>query len=468
MANDKDYLGINANAPDTIRHYNNFEEYGRLGQKRYGGIFFEEFLTQLRGQKGIQVYREMADNDSVVGAILFAIEMLIRHVTWDVEPQGKSAKDKEASQFIRECMDDMEVSWQDNLADILSFLTYGWSFHEICYKRRLGRNKDKAKDSRYNDGLIAWRKLPIRSQDTLFEWLYDEEGELVGMRQQAPPDYAIRDIPLEKALLFRTKINKGEPEGRSILRTCYKDYYYKKRFQEIEGIGVERDLAGFPVMTAPEGFDIYDSSDPSAMQMLFNAQAIVQNVRRDEQEGMVLPFGWKFELLGGGSKRQFDVGAIIDRYDKRITMSVMADFLMLGQDGSGSLALSTNKTTLFTNAIGTFLDIICGVFNTSAIPKLIDLNGDHFKGVTDYPKMVHGDVAREDIEQFMALLEKGVGMGVIVPDDSLSTLVRDKLKLGPASEGAQLPQEEPKKIDTEVNQNEEEEGDVKPKEETDA
>lgn len=51
------------------------KEIGRIGQRRYGGTIYEEFLHELRGTRGIEVYREMSENDDVVGAILFAIEM---------------------------------------------------------------------------------------------------------------------------------------------------------------------------------------------------------------------------------------------------------------------------------------------------------------------------------------------------------------------------------------------------------
>jgi len=51
-------------------------EIGRIGQKRYGGVFYEEFLRELQGIKGIKTYREMADNDDTVGAILFAINQM--------------------------------------------------------------------------------------------------------------------------------------------------------------------------------------------------------------------------------------------------------------------------------------------------------------------------------------------------------------------------------------------------------
>ena len=68
-------------------------EVGRIGQKRYGGVFYEEFLPELRGRRGMAAYSEMAANDDLVGAILYAIKMLIRQVDWDVAPGGASEKD---------------------------------------------------------------------------------------------------------------------------------------------------------------------------------------------------------------------------------------------------------------------------------------------------------------------------------------------------------------------------------------
>ncbi len=76
------------------------KEIGRIGQRRYGGTLYEEFLPELRGKRGIGVYHEMSENDDIVGAILFAIEMLVRQCRWSVEPGGMTAKDKEAAEFV--------------------------------------------------------------------------------------------------------------------------------------------------------------------------------------------------------------------------------------------------------------------------------------------------------------------------------------------------------------------------------
>lgn len=410
-------------------------ELGRIGQLRYGvkgygSILMEEFLPELRGVKGVQVYTEMADNDATIGAILFAIEMLMGNTDFKIEPGGDTAKDKECAEFVESCMYDMERTWPDTLSEIMSFMTYGWAWHEIVYKRRVGKTSSPLTNSKYSDGLIGWRKLPPRAQDTLEGWEYKEgTDDLIGMTQLAPPDFVRVTIPIEKSLHFRTRSRKDNPEGRSILRTAYRAYYFKKRLEEIEGYGMERDLAGFPLLYAPEDLDIWDD-DPETQAKLAWAERMVSSIRRDALEGLVLPggyengTGWKLELLASSGKRQFDTNAIIERYDKRIATTVLADFTMLGQQQVGSFALADSKTKIFALAIGSYLNIICEVFNNQAIPRLIDLNGDHFKGITDYPKMTHGDIDEQDIVQFATYIKEMVGIGVLEPDEELEKEVR--------------------------------------------
>ncbi len=405
------------------------KEYGRIGQRRYGGVFFEEFLPELRGTRGVQVYQEMSENDETIGAILFAIEMLMRQCDFTIEPSGNSDIDQRAAEFVSECMDDMQMTWTDTLSEILSFLVYGWSYHEIVYKVRRGKTRNQQTRSKYDDGLIGWRKLPIRAQETLYQWEYaDDSDELTGMTQMPAPTFQRFTIPLEKALHFKTKSRKDNPEGRSILRNAYRPWYFKKRIQEIEGIGIERDLAGFPVLYVPDSADLWNTTDLEAAKNLAIAEEIVSSIRRDAREGVVLPGdgenGWKLELLSSGSRRQFDTSQIIDRYDKRIATTVLADFVMLGQQQVGSFALASSKTKIFALAIGTYLDVICEVFNNQAIPRLIDINGDHFKGITDYPRMVHGDIEDADLAGVGEFIQRMVTVGVLQPDEQLENHVR--------------------------------------------
>lgn len=405
-----------------LPNYQTFSEVGRTGLKRWGGRIHEEFLPELSGMNAIRVYREMRENDPVIGSILFAIEMLMRQVSWRVDPVSQNNADLEAAEFLESCLEDMSQTWGDTISEVLSFLVYGWSFHETVYKRRLGESKDPTKNSKHKDGRIGWRKLPIRAQETLMEWEFDESGGVQGMRQQPPPDFISRTVPMDKALLFRTRTEKGNPEGRSILRNAYRPWYFKRRIEEIEGIGIERDLAGLPVLTPPENLNVWDDNDPDMVRLRQEAEQMVQGIRRDQMEGVVKPFGWDFSLLSTGGRRQIDVGAVIERYDRRIAMTVLADFILLGHEKVGSFALASSKTDLFGVALGAWLDSIAAVFNRYAIPRLFALN----PGLPqeDLPQLKHGDIESPDLKELGAFIKDMTGVGVIIPDPELENYVR--------------------------------------------
>src|SRR3954471_25081749 len=162
---------------DVPKSFSPIIELGVTGIKRTGGYIDEEFLPALRGRKAIRIYREMSQNDSMVGAMLFAIDKLCREVEWKVVPSDQSEEATNAQEFLESCMEDMSHSWDDFIGEVLSMLVFGWSWHEIVYKKRVGPwEKDARRRSKYDDGLIGWRKMPIRSQETLMRWGFDSTG----------------------------------------------------------------------------------------------------------------------------------------------------------------------------------------------------------------------------------------------------------------------------------------------------
>ncbi len=380
------------------------EELGTTGLRHYGGFVVEEWLGGLRGRRGALAYREMADNDSVVGALLFAIEMMARGVPWDVRP-GADAK---ATMLIETAKDDMSGTWADFIAEVWSMATYGWALPETVYKRRLGPDPGNDADgeplpgSRYDDGLIGWRKMPIRAQETLESWDFAPDGGLKGMSQLAY-DGIRRYIPIEKALLFRTTTKRGNPEGRSLLRNAFVSWFRKKTIEEIEAIGVERDLAGIPVVRAPQEGFVWNEDEPQSKALIDAARDLATSIRRDEDEGVVLPPGWALELLTTGGSRQLDTDAIIEtlrRADRR------DDPRRLDPDGAGLRrllrSLGTAKIETFADAMQAWLGSIAEVLNRYAIPRLLRLNG---MSVIDPPEFVPGRVRRADVEKLTAFLE---------------------------------------------------------------
>lgn len=385
---------------------------GRVGLKQFSGFIYEEWLPELQGERGRRVIREMRDQDAVINGVLFGIEMLIRKAQWRIQPYDKSSQAADDAELVWSSLHDMEGSLTDKLSEILSFLWYGWAYFEMTYKLRHGRKtKDPTERSLYNDGLIGWRDWPIRSQESILRWEFDKDSDdLMGLWQTPAPDFNLRYVPYLKSLLFRTQVYKGNPEGRSALRGSYESYYTKKHLQRIEAIGIERDLAGLPMALVPPELLATDATD-GQRALLTSIKKIVTNIRRDEQEGIVFPLAfdeaghqiYDLKLLSTGGRRQFDTSAIIQRYDLRIAMSLLSDFILMGHEQVGSYALSDNKTGLFSTAIGSWLDGIAEVINLRAIPQLMEVNG---RDVDRTPKLFHGDVARKDLTELGMYLQQ--------------------------------------------------------------
>jgi hypothetical protein len=409
-------------------------EIGSTGLRIYGGQISEEHLRQLAGRQGFATFAEMRDNDPIIGAILFIIDKLLRNVKWKVVPADSSAKAAEVANFLTTCMDDMEHSWEEFVSEILSMLTYGFSAHEIVYKTRGGIDEtDPSRASRFNDNMIGWRKLPIRSQETLWEWVTNDSGDVVAMKQMPIVGGGVVTIPIDKLLLFRTQSFKNNPQGRSVLRNAFRPWYFKKRIEEIEGIGIERDLAGLPIAKVPPNL-LASTASAEEKATLTAIKKLVTNIRRDEQEGVVFPLVYdengkelyKLELLSTAGSRQFDTSAIVTRYNKTIAMTVVADFIFLGQDKVGSFALSSDKTSMFSLALGAWLKDIGAVINKKATPKLMKLNG--FDSAL-WPTVVPGDIEKEDVSRFVDSIYKLVSVGAMIPDADIDAKARELLEL---------------------------------------
>lgn len=386
-------------------------EVGGSGLKRWAGIIDEEFLKELRGTRGVNVFRQMSDNDDVVGASLLAYRGLMLGAEAKIEKGGDAPEDDERQEFVRQCLfDDMSNSWPEFMEDAFSFLNYGWSYFEVVYKIRGGDSTDPTRKSRYTDGKIGIRKLAIRAQETLRRWQFDESGGIQGMVQAPPPTYDECTVPISKALLFRTSTFKNNPEGRSILRNAYRPWYFKNNMQTIEGIGVERDLAGYPyIKIADGGPDIWNTNDTNAVTLKATLERIVRGIRRDEQEGAILPWWANLELLSGNSKRNFDTSAIITRYDTRIAMSMLTDFVLLGHDQVGTQALSVSKIDILGLAVAGLLSKIESVINRFLIPSLLKLNN---MSTEDAPVLRFGRVERVNLAELADYISKLAGAGV--------------------------------------------------------
>jgi len=408
---------------------------GYTGFKRFGGIVSEEFHTDLKGTKAARVYREMGDNDPLLGGALRGMRMLIRQAPWPVMPANESSEAHYWGDKLDECMYDMETPWRQTVDDMFTVGQYGFCLLWEKNKIRRGDNPSALFNSQYNDGLYGWRSLEIRKQDTIEGWKYSEDGKtLLGCYQRSPPNYKRTYLPLSRMAHLRFEPAGGSPEGRSGLRNAYRPYYLKTMKEEIEGTGIARDLAGYPVMEVPVAIlgPGATADEVAIRNLMFN---IVRKVKRDQLEGLVIPCeigpdgeptGYKFRLMSSGGSRAIDIDKSItrDRVDELI--SLLWEFALLGAMENGSRSLSSDKTQLASVALGGMMDIMTETLNISTIARWCILNKipRHL-----WPTLSHGDVEKENITEWITGFAAAATGGLIVPTASDESKIREKLGL---------------------------------------
>lgn len=397
---------ITTNGATPALHARPSQLLGRTGLRQWGGSIQEEWYQELQGPKALTMYKEMRDTDPIIGASLLAIGLLVRQVTWTVMPASTDPAAQQYADWVKDALfTDLAGGWDALLQEILSMNWAGWSYHEVVYKRRQGWTADPWTRSRYADGQWGWHSLPIRAQETLDHWEIEAEtNQIRGMVQRDPVQGGLYTIPMGKAALFRPQQHKGNPEGRSLLRNVYRPYYNSRRISDIQNIGIERDLAGFPVIYIPP--ELMNPAAPPAAQALYaEYKKIVTNIKRNEQEGLVLPMAYdpttqkemyRLELLSSGGSRQFDTKAILEGYNREKAIALLTDVLLLGHERVGSFALASSKTNLLALGVGAICWSIAEVFNEQVFPPLWALNGWPYELM---PTLQPGDVETVDLDE---------------------------------------------------------------------
>lgn len=400
---------------------------GVSGKNTYtGDIRADEFLQELRGKRAIQKYREMRDNNAIVGSIMYAVEQTLRDVKITVKPANDTSVAKQEAEFLQSVLDDMDHSLDDHVSESLSYLTYGFSWFEVIYKRREGDFRSPKKNSKYEDGRIGIKKIAIRAPWTVESFEVDQKtGEILGMIQESAWGKTPTMIPVEKSVYYRTTSLNNDPSGRSVLRNAYTSYQYLNKIQSYEAIAIERELHGVPVGRMPAEYMSSDASDDQA-NLRGQFERILRDLKNNEQGYALLPSDlyvdsdgkptsqrlMDIELITANGSRSIDIDPIVKRYQHDIARSLMAEFLMLGSS-SGSYALSKTKTDLFLRSLESYINTIVDVLNKQLVERLWQLNGLPWDTM---PKLVAGDVAPHDLREIASFLRNLNGAGIEVQE----------------------------------------------------
>lgn len=405
---------------ETVRKVSRYAEIGVASDydPRWG-LRQDEFLVDLRGERGIKRLREMASNDAIVGAILSAMELMLRAIPVRVE--GGSATARELVDYSINNMESQ--SFEMFLSDVLSFLPYGFSLFEIVARR----------PSENPNGWVTLKKLAPRAQWTIESFDTTENGDLLGVWQTATTRSGY--IPYDRLLHFRTASRQNDPAGLSVLRNAYLSWYFARRIQEIEAIAIERELNGLPLVRIPSEYLAPDATD-AQRALVTRISTIARDVKRNEMGFVIIPSDVyedadgkmtttrlvDFELIASQGTRDISTHEVIIRYQQDMARSALADFVMLGVNDRGSFALSKSKADLFLQALTGYVSAIATVLNKKLVPKLLQWNGIP---LTDAPQIVFGRVAPIDLTELGNYIQRVGGVGIDLTDEDSQMFLRE-------------------------------------------
>lgn len=395
-----------------------------------GQIRADEFLQTLRGKRAIKKYQEMRDNDSTIGAVMYATEQVLRDVKLSVKAANDTPEAQREKEFVESVLEDMEHTLDDHVSEAISFLSYGFSFFEVVYKRRIGPYVNNPKKrSKYTDGRLGVRKLASRAPWTISRFDVEEStGDILGLYQDVGFTFGEHYIPMSKGILYRTTTVNGDASGRSVLRNAYTSYERLNTLQQYEAIGIERELAGIPVIEVPADYLSPDATDEQ-VALRNQLEQIGRDLKFNDQAYILLPSDTypgkegeptnvkmiNFRLVSSEGKRAIDIDPVIRRYQHDIARSVLSEFIMLGNGEHGSYALSKSKTDLFLRALESYIQTIVDVLNKQLIEPLWYLNGLDFDLM---PKIVAGDIAPHDLKELGSYLRNLNGANINLADQT--------------------------------------------------
>lgn len=383
-------------------------EIGCLGINHFSGVISEEKLKDLRTLKDrVRIYSQMYYNDPIIAGNLNALESLILKSTWDIKAYSEKPRHKKEAEFAKKVVFGITNGFHSALNEALACIVYGFSDLEICY----------AKDP--ETGYYIWRDLSPRPAESIYQWLLDNNGKFLGLMQRNPKTSEIKTITADRLLHFAPKARKRNPEGVSLLRSCYQSWSYKSRIQEMEAIGVEKDVRGTPIAKAPSEY--LDTKNPNNVEIQNQLKTLVSNLSRNEDAGIVFPSdeGWIIELMKGGGESQVrDTNIIVERHNRDMAISLLSDFVMLGKGASGSLA--DTKVKVFSSFVTYLMDSIQSVFN-DGLKRLWEING---MDTAEMPIITHTNLEELETMVTALLLQSAHKLGLITPSAQLENYIR--------------------------------------------
>jgi hypothetical protein len=356
--------------------------YGYLG--RLAQI---DYIPELTGIRGVQIYDRMRLSDPKVAGIRTALDLPIIQANWFIEPYSGEDRAIEMANFVANCLFvEAEQEWSAFLHEALLYLDYGHAVFEKVWKNEDGKIK-----------LKYFGFIPQRTIQDIF--VQKREVTKIG---QFTNEKGYKEISGEKLLWFVNNKEGDNFRGWPILRPMYKPWYNKERAEILVLILAER-MGGWLKFKQPVGASPEDKT---------TANTIGANFRMNEQMYMSLPFGWDATVETSSTTFLADLMDFIKYNDEQLANVAIAQVLNLGSTETGSRALGRTLGDMFTDSIKSRIAYLEEVFNDRQGP-IAELCRYNFPDADEYmPKLKAGRADKMDIKTLAVALKTLSDMGM--------------------------------------------------------
>jgi hypothetical protein len=417
---------------------------GSDGVYSYGGrlVSFER-QPELQGRNMFTTFDNIIANAVIVGASVRYFQSLIGGTAWSVAPREDAGADgKKAAKIVEEGLfnANMTLPWSNIVKKAVLFKYYGFSMHEWCVRRR-------------KDGMVVFKDIEHRPQHTIDMWDIPEGGgPFRGVVQLVPTRPEFFYVPRERLLYCVDNTLTDAPNGVGLLRHVVEHARRLSRYEQLEGFGYEGDLRGMAVAKVPgsELAKIADTENKKEGWVDEQTSAMHQFVRNHIKtpfQGIVLDSAtyttdilgsatptvsavpkWAVDIIKGTSTGLAEINVVIERLNREIARVLGMEFLLLGGDGKGSLALSRDKTSMFAAVLESTLSELSWFTLHDLVWPLLELNG--LDPEVCAPQVNPDPIATERIEAVIAALVGLAQAGAVLqPDDPAINQVRSRLHL---------------------------------------
>ncbi|MCL4836425.1 MAG: hypothetical protein KJ058_00480 [Thermoanaerobaculia bacterium] len=394
----------------------------------------EEYLRDLQGQQGQDVYRRMRRSDPAVREALWHIFAPILNATWDVEPPPHGDDtDMEITVALRHAYFggwlDPKRGFRQHVRQALDHLTYGHALFEPVWhvkEAELTLDTETGPTTLPPRQFLTWLRFAPRLPRTVYRWNTDG-GDLLSVTQHAyRPDgsYNQVEIPADRLLVFVNEMEGDDWAGVSILRSAYKPWFMKELVEKVMGVSVERHGVGINTAYMPDRF-----RDDEAM--VTRVEEMLRDVGSGDRPYLVFPGpkatagqegrdGFLFEIVTPASSLP-DLVKVCEYFRGDIKGNVLARFAELGHASVGARATGDVQSEVWYDALHQVASYICDVHNGDAIPRWVRANyGDR----AAYPRLVAQDIESRSLDEFAGAVSRLVVSGAAVADGSLRGFVR--------------------------------------------